>query len=65
MTVLPVTNTPSVMPSRARFSRLAGVGQKWRSAMSPTSLRFISSGKGEYLSQVRRPASTWPTGIWR
>ena len=26
--------------------------------------RFISSGKGEYRSQVRRPASTWPTGIF-
>ena len=23
----------------------------------------ISSGKGEYLSKVLRPASTWPTGI--
>ena len=37
------------------------VGEKCRSAMSPTSVRFISSGNGEYLSHVRRPASTWPT----
>ena len=50
MTVLPVMKTPLVMPSRARLARFAGVGQKWRSAMSPTRVRFISSGKGEYLS---------------
>ena len=44
MTVFPVRNTPWVMFSRARFSRLATVGQKWRSAMAPTIFRFISSG---------------------
>ena len=44
MTVLPVRKTPLVMFSRARLSRLAGVGQKCRSAMAPTIFRFISSG---------------------
>ena len=58
LSVLPQMNTPSVMPSAARLSRLRTVGAKCRPAIWPTSLRFISSGKGEYLSKVRRPAST-------
>ena len=65
MAVLPVTTMVSgFFPSRCRFSLAPSVGEKCRSATQPTNWRFISSGKGEYLSYVRRPASTWPTAVW-
>ena len=41
----------------------SAVGQKFRSAQAVMRRRLISSGKGKYLSLVRRPASTCPTGI--
>ena len=48
-TVLPTTETPSVMLSRARLSRLRGVGAKCSVAIWPVSLRFISSGERRVL----------------
>ena len=42
--VLPVTYTPRIMPSAARFSRLCSVGAKCSSAMRDVRQRFISSG---------------------
>ena len=62
ITGLPVTQTVAAgTPSRNRLSRAQAVGAKCRSAMTPASRRFTSSGKGRRLSPVRRPASTWPT----
>jgi len=63
MTVLPVTSMRSAaMPSRIRLSRDCVVGAKCRSDRQLASLRFISSGQGEWMFPVRSPASTWPTG---
>ena len=62
--MLPVTwIAASGIPSRSRFCRDHSVGAKCSVAMRDTMARFISSGKGRRLP-VRRPASTWPTGIF-
>ena len=63
MTVLPVTLTVcgSVF-SRSRLSRLVVVGHRCRVVTWLMSRRLASSGKGEEMSPVRRPASTWRTG---
>ena len=58
MTVLPVTNISPSTASRRRFSAFLAVGAKCSAASLPTRQRFISSGKGLYLSYVRSPAST-------
>ena len=66
MPVLPVTNTRSSgMPSRTRFCWFSTVGARWNAAMRPISWRFSSSGNGVSVLPVRRPASTWPTGMRR
>ncbi len=59
ITVLPVTVIlESSTDSARRLRALASVGEKCHVAMRPVSLRFISSGQGEYMSPVRSPAST-------
>ena len=42
---------------------LNSVGAKYKSAKSSVICRFISSGYGEYLFQVLRPASTCPNVV--
>ncbi len=62
--VFPVTNImSSETPSANKCCLAVSVGAKCRSAITPVSLRFISSGKGSYLLKVRRPASTCPIVI--
>ncbi len=66
MTVLPVTWIVSGrIPSARRFDFAHSVGGKWCDVIRVVSCRFISSGHGFIGSQVRRPASTCPTGIFR
>jgi hypothetical protein len=60
MPVLPVTKIwLTGMFSRTRFCWLVVVGAKWKHAMHEISSRLSSSGKGDRLEPVRRPASTW------
>jgi hypothetical protein len=61
-TVLPVTTTPSVTPSRRRFSAAVSVGAKCQRATMLVARRFISSGNGSSRLPERRPASTWASG---
>jgi hypothetical protein len=67
MPLLPVTKIWSAgTASRTMFSWFLAVGARWNEAMRVISWRFSSSGKGEKLwPPVRRPASTWITGMRR
>ena len=67
MPVLPVTKMRLTgMSSRTRFCMLAEVGAKWRPATVEITCRLSSSGNGvRLMPPVRRPASTWTTGIRR
>jgi hypothetical protein len=66
MPVLPVTKICSYgIRSRTRFSSFVEVGARWNEAIRETTWRFSSSGNGLKVERVRRPASTWTTGIRR
>ena len=45
--------------------RAVVVGAQCSAAKLPTTRRFTSSGQGWWMSPLRRPASTWHTGILR
>ena len=49
------------LAEEGRPSRLA----KWSVTSGVASRRFTSSGKGDQMSPVRSPASTWPIGMRR
>jgi len=56
---------PAHPPSCIRLAAACCVGEKWSVAMAETIRRSISPGKGSNKAYVRRPASTWATGILR
>src|SRR5699024_1520505 len=64
ITVLPVTKMSSgQIPSDSKFFEVDSVGAKCREATLLMMLRFTSSGNGENLSPVRKPASRCTTLI--
>ena len=58
---LPTWWTPAVLPSAARLARPLGSLTSRRSATASVTIRLTSSGMAR--SKLRRPASTWATGM--
>ena len=52
---------PAVKPGTLLYRN---VGHRWSAVSWPMRRLLASSGKGEAMSPVRSPASTWRTGFW-
>ena len=63
-TVLPETKIFFLIPFFKRFSDASWVGEKCKLASWEIILLFASSGNGEKILSVLKPASTWPIGIF-